>query len=148
MPPLQIDLATMTGNVAQIFITDDAWATTLRSIRDALREGGRLAFETRDPAKEAWLGWTRERTYRRLDLDAVGTLQTWSELVGVDGELVTFRTHFIFERDDARLTSESTLRFRRRDEIAASLAVTGLHLEDVRDASDRPGLEFVFLARR
>jgi len=39
------------------------------------------------------------------------------------------------------------LRFRDRDEIAASLAAVGFAVEDVRDAPDRPGREFVFIAR-
>jgi len=45
------------------------------------------------------------------------------------------------------LTSDSTLRFRERDEVAESLAALGYRLEEVRDAPDRPGLEFVFVAR-
>jgi pimeloyl-ACP methyl ester carboxylesterase len=41
----------MTGNVAQVFRGDEAWAATLRAIRKALRPGGRLVFESRDPRK-------------------------------------------------------------------------------------------------
>jgi SAM-dependent methyltransferase len=59
---LAADLVTMTGNVAQVFVTDDDWHTTLRAIRTALRTGGRLVFETRDPARRAWEGWTRAVT--------------------------------------------------------------------------------------
>ena len=33
------DLAVMTGNVAQVFLTDDDWEQALRAIRDALRPG-------------------------------------------------------------------------------------------------------------
>ncbi|URN18924.1 SAM-dependent methyltransferase, partial [Streptomyces sudanensis] len=46
------------------------------------------------------------------------------------------------------LTSESTLRFRRREEVEADLVARGFVVEDVRDAPDRPGREFVFVARR
>jgi len=46
------------------------------------------------------------------------------------------------------LTSGSTLRFRGRDELAGSLASAGFVVDEVRDAPDRPGLEFVFIARR
>jgi hypothetical protein len=46
------------------------------------------------------------------------------------------------------LESQSTLRFRDRGEIADSLAAAGYRLDGVRDAPDRPGLEFVFIARR
>jgi hypothetical protein len=54
----------------------------------------------------------------------------------------------VFGADGAVLTSDSTLRFRGRDELANSLAAAGLVVDDVRDAPDRPGREFVFVARR
>ena len=50
LPELQVDLATMTGNTAQVFLTDDDWSATLRGIHAALRPGGHLVFEVRDPA--------------------------------------------------------------------------------------------------
>lgn len=46
------------------------------------------------------------------------------------------------------LTVDSTLRFRSRDEVEHSLVATGFGLVDIRDAPDRPGKEFVFIARR
>jgi len=148
LPALQVDLATMTGNVAQVFTTDDAWAATLRGVHAALRPGGRLVFETRDPARQAWLGWTREQTWTRIAIPGVGPVRRWAELTGISGAQVSFRTFTVFEADGAVLTSDSTLRFRERDEVAASLAATGYRLDEIRDAPDRPGLEFVFVAHR
>jgi SAM-dependent methyltransferase len=148
LPPMRADLATMTGNVAQVFVTDDEWAATLRCVHSALRPGGRLVFETRDPAAQAWLGWTREQRYTRAEIRGVGPVQSWDELTEVCGQLVSFRSVFVFEADGTVLTSNSTLRFRERDEIAESLDAHGYGLEEVREAPDRPGLEFVFIARR
>ncbi len=54
LPPMQIDLVTMTGNVAQAIADPQAWHTTLRGAHEALRPGGRLVFETRDPAQRVW----------------------------------------------------------------------------------------------
>lgn len=48
------DLVTMTANVAQVFLGDDQWRATLAALEGALRPGGRLVFETRDPAARAW----------------------------------------------------------------------------------------------
>jgi len=148
LPPMQADLATMTGNVAQVFVTDEDWAATLRGTRAALRPGGRLVFETRDPAKQAWLGWTRELTRTRTELPGVGLVEKWHELTGVSGQVVSFRTIFEFEADGAVLISESTLRFREPDDLENSLSAAGLRLDEVRDAPDRPGLEFVVVASR
>jgi SAM-dependent methyltransferase len=148
LPPLQVDLVTMTANVAQVFLTDTDWAATLRAAHTALRPGGRLVFETRDPAAKAWLEWTRERTYQRAVIPGVGAVQTWEDLLEVSDELVSFRSTNVFESDGAVLTSDSTLRFRSRDELAASLAAAGFVADEVRQAPDRPGRELVFVARR
>jgi SAM-dependent methyltransferase len=148
LPPLQVDLVTMTANVAQVFLTDAEWAATLRAAHAALRPGGCLVFETRDPAAKAWLEWTRERTYQRTVIPGVGAVQSWEDLLEVSGELVSFRSTNVFESDGAVLTSDSTLRFRSRDELAASLAAAGYVVDEVRQAPDRPGRELVFVARR
>jgi hypothetical protein len=46
------------------------------------------------------------------------------------------------------LTSDSTLRFRDRDEVESNLAAHGYRVLDVREAPDRPGREFVFVSER
>ena len=145
-PALEADLATMTGNVAQVFVRDADWHATLAGIRNALAPSGRLVFETRDPAKRAWKNWTRERSLRRVEISGIGRVTSWVEVTEVSPPLVSFRWTFEFEDDGAVLSSDSTLRFRERSEIEASLAQAGLRLLDVRDAPDRPGKEFVFVA--
>jgi hypothetical protein len=61
--------------------------------------------------------------------------------------MVRFRWTWIFP-DGEVLTSDSTLRFREREEVEAALAEHGYAIVDVRDAPDRPGREFVFIACR
>jgi SAM-dependent methyltransferase len=148
LPPLRVDLVTMTGNVAQVFLTDQDWSSTLRAARSALRPGGALVFEVRDPAREAWREWTRERSHRRVDVPGVGAVETWVDLTDVRPPLVSFRWTFVFEADGAVLTSDSTLRFRSRGEVGSSLRAAGFVLDEVRDAPDRPRRELVFVARR
>jgi SAM-dependent methyltransferase len=147
LPPLQVDLATMTGNVAQVFLTDEEWSATLRGVTAALRPGGYVVFETRDPARQAWQGWNREATFQRAGIPGVGEVETWADLIGVDGDYVSFRHTFVFASDQATLTSDSTLRFRSRAEIDVSLAEARLTVVDVRDAPDRPGREWVYIAQ-
>jgi SAM-dependent methyltransferase len=148
LPPLQVDLVTMTANVAQVFVTDAEWAATLRASYAALRPGGRLVFETRDPAARAWLEWNREESYQHAVVPGVGGVQAWHELLDVSGDLVWFRSTVVFDSDGAVLTSDSTLRFRHRDEVIASLDAAGYVVDEVREAPDRPDLEMVFIARR
>ncbi|OZM73657.1 SAM-dependent methyltransferase [Amycolatopsis antarctica] len=148
LPPLRVDLATMTANVAQVFVTDEEWDATLRGTHAALRPGGRLVFEVRDPAKRAWLTWNREQRHNRVDIPEVGVVESWADLTDVRDGLVSFRHTFVFEADGSVLTSDSTLRFREREEVADSLTAAGFTVDEVRDAPDRPGREFVFLAHR
>lgn len=147
LPPLAVDLATMTGNVAQAIAAPDAWDGALRGIRAALRPGGHLVFETRDPARRAWEDWNRAATHRFVSVDGVGTLETWLDVTEVSGPLVTFHGTTVFTATGETLTSDSTLRFRERAEVEAALAAHGYVLDEVRDAPDRPGREFVFFAR-
>ncbi|GAA2354237.1 class I SAM-dependent methyltransferase [Streptomyces cuspidosporus] len=148
LPPLRVDLATMTANVAQQIVDPDAWRGTLRGAYEALRPGGHLVFETRDPAKRAWEEWNREDSYRVTEIPGVGAVESWVEVTEVAGPLVSFRWHYVFAADGEVLTAESTLRFREREEVEADLAAQGFETLEVRDAPDRPGREFVFVAVR
>ena len=148
LPSMSVDAAFMTANVAQVFVTDDGWTATLHGIRRAVRPGGWLVFETRDPARRAWEQWTPELTRTVVDIPGVGRVESWEDVTDVSGDLVTFRSMTAFRRDDLVLESVSTLRFRSRAEVEASLVAAGFELAQVRDAPDRPGRELVFVARR
>ncbi|HEX4444688.1 MAG TPA: class I SAM-dependent methyltransferase [Galbitalea sp.] len=148
LPPLQVDLATMTANVAQVFVTDEAWLGTLRGIRGALRPGGRLVFETRDPDRRAWEDWATDDARETVEVPDIGPVETWLEILEVAPPLVSFRFTNLFASDGSTIVSDSTLRWRSREEVEASLAVAGFSVDEIRDAPDRPGREFVFLATR
>ncbi|MGW6266138.1 class I SAM-dependent methyltransferase [Cellulosimicrobium funkei] len=147
LPSLQVDLATMTANVAQVFLTDDAWTATLRGVHDALVPGGWLVLETRVPARRAWEGWVREATTTRVEVPDVGPVESWTELTDVSLPFVSFHDTTVLP-DGTTLHSDSTLRFRERGEVETSLVACGFEVVDVRDAPDRPGREWVFVARR
>jgi SAM-dependent methyltransferase len=148
LPRLRVELATMTGNVAQAIVEHADWEATLGGIYAALSPGGYLIFETRDPAHRAWQGWNRAASYGVTEIDGIGAVESWHELTDVNGSLVSFRSTTVFVSDGEVLTSESTLRFRERDEVQAELVAQGYVVDDVRGAPDRPGREFVFVARR
>ena len=148
LPAMQVDVATMTANVAQVFLEDDDWAETLTATHRAVRPGGAFVFESRRPEREAWLEWNPTDSFERFEVNGVGTVETWHEVLDVSMPFVTFRSTIVFGTDGQTLTSESTLRFRTRDELAASLEAARFRVDDVRDAPDRPGKEYVFLATR
>jgi len=86
LPPLQVDAAFMTANVAQVFVTDVDWTATL----DATRR----AYERRTP----------ELTRVTVDVPGVGLVASWEEVVDVAADLVTFRSTTAFE--DVRGSTE------------------------------------------
>jgi hypothetical protein len=148
LPSGAVDVVTMTGNVAQVFLADDEWTSVLRASQSAVHERGCLVFEARNPACRAWEHWTKAQTRRRVVVDGVGAVETWAETTSVALPFVTFRHTFVFEADATVLTSDSTLRFRSRTELIESVERAGLRVRDLRDAPDRPGLEFVVIAER
>ncbi|MFC6082505.1 class I SAM-dependent methyltransferase [Sphaerisporangium aureirubrum] len=148
LPAMEVDLATMTGNVAQAIVAPGEWDGTLRGVYRALRPGGVLVFETRDPARRGWEEWNREATYQVASVPAAGEVENWFEVLDVALPLVTFRGTWVFRADGEVLTSDSTLRFRERDEVESGLAGRGYVVREVREAPDRPGREFVFFAAR
>lgn len=141
---LAADLAVMTGNVAQVFVTDEDWAATLAAVHDCLRPGGWLAFETRRPEVRDWQHW--EVAPATVDLPDGSTAVVSRTVTEVDLPLVTFESTTVL--GDDVVPSSSTLRFRQRSEVEADLEAHGFELVDVREAPDRPGKEMVFLARR
>lgn len=147
LPPMAVDMAVMTGNVAQVFLTDNEWIETLTALRRALRPGGYLVFETRDPSRRAWIDWTKEKTYQLLSIAEIGNVAAWCDVTDVFEDKVSFRWTYAFESDGKVLSSESTLRFRARPSIERSLRDCGYDVIEVREAPDRPGKEFVFIAR-
>lgn len=148
LPPLEVDMATMTGNVAQVFTSDDEWCSTLSHLGRAVRPEGRLVFETRVPERRAWEEWTRFNTHQRIDIAGVGFVETWVEVQEVSLPLVSFCHTYRFESDGTVLTSNSTLRFRGLDEIEAALNTTGWKMVEIREAPDRPGKEHVVIAQQ
>ncbi|MDX3503775.1 class I SAM-dependent methyltransferase [Streptomyces sp. ATCC51928] len=148
LPPLRVDLVTMTANVAQEITGPRDWRATLRGAYEALRPGGHLVLETRNPARRAWEEWNRERSHRVTEIAGLGPVESWVEVTEVAGPLVSFRWTYVFAADGQVLTSDSTLRFRERQEAEADLTAQGFVVREVRDAPDRPGREFVLIARR
>lgn len=124
------DLVLMTGNVAQVFLDDMAWATTLDAIHTALRPGGYLAFESRNPAAREWEQWTREATYEKNDTP-FGSMEEWIEVVRVHDGRVQFEGHNVFTATGEVVVVNSELRFRSLEALTTSLVNASFTVEQV-----------------
>ncbi|WP_250512554.1 class I SAM-dependent methyltransferase [Caballeronia sp. INDeC2] len=124
------DLLVMTGHVAQVFLDDAAFLATLKAARRAIRPGGAIAFESRNPAARAWENWTRERSSRRVEAPDGKTVEVWQERHAQPDPSTTgraaFTTHYRFmSTPEDTLSATSELRFRTLDELARLLTDSG-----------------------
>lgn len=122
------DLAVMTGHAFQCLVTDHDLHASLAAIHAALREGGRLAFETRHPQARAWEDWNPSN-----GTDVTGPagrpLRVWHEVESVQNHLVTF-TGTTAQPDGSVLhTSRTTLRFLDIPALGSFLDAAGFQIE-------------------
>jgi len=148
----EADLVVMTGNVAQVFLDDAEWAATLRAIHAALRSGGHLAFESRNPDDRAWERWNRDATFERIE-SPYGPMECWLELVSVGNGRVRFEGHNVFTSTGEVVVASSELRFRSLAELTDSLNNAGFTVEQVcgdwnRGPVSSTSRVMVFVARR
>ena len=145
-------LVLMTGNVAQVFLEDADWEDVLRRIYIALRPGGHLAFETRNPEVRAWEGWTRATTYTEMDTPH-GPLECWMDITRSDNGRVLIEGHNVFKATGEDIVAQEELRFRSYAEVQSSLMQAGFNVEQVygswQSEDFTPSSRFmVFIARR
>jgi len=146
------DLLVMTGNVAQVFLDDAEWLTTLAAIHAALCPGGYLAFESRNPDERAWERWNRTATYERFD-SPNGPMESWLELGRVGDGRVSLEGHNVFLSTGEIVVAKDELRFRNLEEMTNALTDSGFTVEHVYgDWKKGPLLStsqvMVFIARR
>jgi SAM-dependent methyltransferase len=130
------DLAIMTGHVAQFFLSDESWRAALAALHAALRPGGRLAFESRNPGAREWESWSRDAR-RTADDPVAGPVDTWCEVHDVRDGIVSCTNHYAFAFTGEELVSPNRLRFRTEDELTQSLADAGFTIERVYGDWDR-----------
>ena len=134
--PLEADLAIMSGHVAQFFLTDEAWEAALLSLHGALRPGGHLAFESRNPGAREWERWTRDRR-TTADDPLAGRIEAWSEVQDVTDGIVSYTIHYRFFSSGDELTAPMKLRFRTREALAQSLSDAGFLVQELYGDWDR-----------
>jgi SAM-dependent methyltransferase len=130
------DLAMMSGHVAQFFLTDDEWSDALTALHAALRPGGRLAFESRNPEAREWEWWSRDER-KTVEDPVAGPIETWSETKALNAGIVSYMNHYVFAATGEDVVVSSRLRFRSLDELTRSLMVARFAVERVYGDWDR-----------
>ncbi|MBN4046444.1 class I SAM-dependent methyltransferase [bacterium AH-315-P15] len=149
---LTSELAIMTGHVAQFFLDDEGWQKALSSIHRALKLGGHIVFESRNPDRPPFSNWPIETSPREVVDSNAGLIKWWSTILEVDNEYVDYEIHYLFVESDEELVSTNKLRFRTREDLEQSLVDAGFSVEDVFgnwDFSrfDEQSPEMIFIAK-
>lgn len=146
------DLAIMTGHVAQFFLRDDDWNANLAALHRALRPGGVLAFESRNPEAKEWEHWTRD-VVRTVDDAEAGRIDTKTVLLGIEDDVVWFKNDYFFAATGELVVSQAKLRFRTLGVLTRTLETAGFTVEHLygdwgRQPVRASSSELIFVARR
>jgi ubiquinone/menaquinone biosynthesis C-methylase UbiE len=151
LPDATFDTVVMTSHVAQFFVGDDDWADVLADLHRALVPGGRLVFDSRDPAARAWERWNPIDSRHAVVLPDCTPVVVWTDVTSVADRNVSFTIHHTFP--DIELRSDATLRFRSEPELRQTLETAGFSVERITggwhgEPVGQGAGEFVVVARR
>ncbi|HWA49763.1 MAG TPA: methyltransferase domain-containing protein, partial [Dongiaceae bacterium] len=135
----RFDLIIMTGHVFQVFLSDDEVRAVLDNLRRHLAPGGRIAFETRNPAVREWESWTPELTREQVAVPDIGPVTVHYAVTAEDARSITFETHFDFGGGDVVVTPTS-LRLMDQVTLKRLLKESGLKPWDWYGSWDRAPL--------
>jgi SAM-dependent methyltransferase len=123
------DLALSSGNT-MMHISPEAHPPVLGCLRAALRPGGVLSFETRNPEAREWERWNPAETLAERETP-FGLLREWLQVTEVDRGRVVFDAYNVFQ-DGREAVYTTTLYFRTTEDITADLERAGFRDVDVR----------------
>jgi len=120
----RFDLVIMTGHAFQVLLCDNEMLAALETMQRHLKEGGRVAFESRNPHVD-WVGaWTG-----RSRVLSDGQITETITITGAEGEFISFQTSYV--TPGGTLTTNSTLRFPSREHVLDLITRSGLMVRDV-----------------
>jgi len=121
-------LAIMIGHAFQVLVSDDELRASLNAIRQALADGGRFAFETRNPLARAWESWNPGNAMDVVDPSGRPVRISY-EVESVVDDVVTF-TETTSAPDGIQLrVDRASLRFLGVDALAGFLSDAGFEIE-------------------
>ena len=121
------DLIYMTGHAFQALLSDAAAVALLAAAARHLKPEGQFAFETRNPARQAWLSWTPDATREVVRTAAQGRIEACYDAVAeADTGIVRIAQHCRFLDQDLERIGRSRIRFIARDHLEGLLLRAGL----------------------
>ncbi len=127
----RFDLVTMTGHAFQALLSDADALAVLETAARHLKPDGQFVFETRNPARRAWLSWTPDQTREVVQTPAQGRVEAFYDAAAETGAeadtgIVGIAQHCRFLDQGLARIGRSRIRFIERDHLAGLLARAGL----------------------
>ncbi|MEK4564777.1 class I SAM-dependent methyltransferase [Alkalihalobacillus sp. FSL R5-0424] len=149
------DAVVMTANVAQVFLTSESWKQMLSDVYRALKPGGHMIFDVRNPLAKVWEEWEQDLSPEYAKHPVTGEpLEILTDYEGFTEDVFTFfesvrqvSTGEILQRERLQL------RFQAKEEIDLSLKQTGfkeIHTYgdwQLKQASSR-SKSFIYMAKK
>lgn len=150
--PQRFDLIYMTGHAFQALLTDDDAVALLRTAHDHLADDGLLAFETRNPARKAWLSWTPDKRRSAVTADHGEVEEFFETKAEPDTGIVNLAAHYRFADTGKTIIGRSRIRFVGFDHLcrllsAANLAPMTWYGDWDRSPPTEASREFIVIAR-
>lgn len=123
------DLIVMTGHAFQELTGDDEIRTALAAVRTALVQGGRFAFETRNPLDRAWKRWPAEYSGEAIAADGAPVHCECRVDGPIVGGIVRSTGLYTSPAWDSPVESHGSLRFLDAETLAAVLDRAGLAVD-------------------
>lgn len=151
--PQRFDLIYMTGHAFQALLTDGDALALLRTARNHLADDGLLAFETRNPARRAWLTWTPDKRRSAATADHGEVEEFFDAKAEPDTGIVNLAAHYRFADTGRTIIGRSRIRFVKFDHLhrlltAADLAPLTCYGDWDRSPLTDTSREFIVIAHR
>ena len=149
----EFDLVVMTGHAFQELVGDNEIRAALAAIRQALVDGGRFAFETRNPRDRAWERWPEQYSAEITDASGARVRCGYRVEEPIEGGVVRSSSTYTSAAWEQPEVSRGALRFVEPDALAAFLVDAGLEIKEQFGDWDRSLLtdaspEIITIARR
>jgi SAM-dependent methyltransferase len=119
----------MTGHAFQALLSDHDAVGVLRAAARHLAPDGRFVFETREPSRRAWEGWTVENDTQTVIIDGHGPVRESNQARFDPRDGLVHNTAIYTLQDSGReVRGASRLRFIPRDHLAGLINEAGLEV--------------------
>ncbi|MGH2584783.1 MAG: class I SAM-dependent methyltransferase, partial [Dehalococcoidia bacterium] len=123
----RFDLVSMTGHAFQAVLTDAEIVLLLKNVADHLEQVGRFVFETRNPARRAWLSWTPVQSRVVAQTREYGPIELFNDAVADTATgIIDVAEHCRLLNTGEERIGRSRLRFVSADHLTGLLRRSGL----------------------